>query len=415
MFRRVFWTMVVVVLVIAAAGPSAVAEDLGFFEDDPNFARLRPDPTGLVTHVATTDYDLDGDLDLFATFGNADGDQNKRNLVLQNTGTALRRARAFARVARGDFTHVAIADLDGDGRDDAYLSVTLAPARVLLFDPDRGLWVDHSNTGIPDGQPDDVTIASEVFDVDGDGDLDVMSAVEDPFVGPGAQNRLYLNDGSATFTDVTSTHMPAILDDSAALAVADFDSDNDLDVITINAGADFYLENDGTGHFTDQTASHLPAQPADRDSGRDAVVGDFDDDGDLDVIIAISREDEGPVLWLNDGQGQFTDATDGRIPLASLATQALAACDLEGDGDLDLVLANSGAVLNPPTDHFFEGAPERILVNDGTATFTDMSDHIPQIDDGSQSVACADLTGDGRPDIVVGNGKDEPMKVYVQG
>lgn len=417
MYRRSVFAFVLAGLVVVTAGPAIASHDptMGVFVDESSRATFNPDPEALVTHVAPLDHDLDGDTDLFITIGNANGVQDKRNSFLLNDGLgSLRRARAVAREVLSDYTHVAFGDLNGDARADAILSVNLAPERLLLFDPARNRWVDRTNRRIPANQPDDVTISSELFDADGDGDLDVVTAVEDPFVLPGAQNRLWLNDGAATFTDVTATHMPAILDDSAAFAIGDFDSDGDLDVITVNAEADFYLENDGTGHFTDQTAGHLPPQPTNRNSGRDAVVADFDADGDLDVVFAISRSDEGPVLWLNDGAGIFTDATTGRIPVATLSTQAVAACDLEGDGDLDLVLANSGAVLIPPTDHLFAGAPERILVNNGAATFSDASDHIPQNLDGSQTVACADFTGDGRLDIVVGNGKAEELKVYVQ-
>lgn len=386
---------------------------LGDFIDDCCIAEFVPNAEALVTHIAPIDYGSDSDMDLFITLGNANGDQTLRNKFLENDGENLNDVAAFSRVDPGDFSHVVLGDLNGDGLDDAILSVTLAPARLQEFRSDLRVWVDVTAGHIPDGQPDDVTIASELLDCDLDGDLDIMTAVEDPFLPGGAQNRLYLNNGAAEFTDVTATNMPVILDDSAALAVGDFDSDGDPDVINVNAEADFYLQNDGSCGFSDESDTHLPAQPTNQDSGRDAAVEDFDGDGDLDIALAISRTDSGPVLWLNDGNGVFTDATD-RIPLAALASQAIAACDLEGDGDLDLVVANSGAVLNPPTDHLFAGAPERILINDGNASFTDESDHIPQVNDGSQSVACVDVTGDGRMDIVVGNGKGESLKVYVQ-
>jgi hypothetical protein len=388
---------------------------MGVFVDESFRVPFTPDPAALVTHIAAIDYDLDGDVDLFVTRGNLNGTQDKTNLVFQNNGTGtFVRANVVARV-QADYTHAAFGDLNGDARLDAILSTNVASERLILFNPLRGKWADRTSRRMPANQPADVTISSEVFDADGDGDLDVLTAVEDPFIPPGAQNRLYLNDGRAFFTDVTATHLPAILDDSSAFAIGDFDADGDADAITVNVGPFVFLENDGTGHFTDQSAGHLPAQPANRDSGRDAAVRDYDGDGDLDVVFAISRADEGPVLWLNDGAAHFIDATTALIPVASQSTQAVAACDLEGDGDDDLVLANSGPVLFPPTDHKFAGAPERILVNTGIGAFTDeTAAHIPQNVDGSQTVACADLTGDGRADFVVGNGKGEPLKVYVQ-
>jgi hypothetical protein len=267
---------------------------------------------------------------------------------------------------------------------------------------------------MPPGQPADVTIESDLFDADGDGDLDIITANEDPFVNPGAQNRLYLNNGRGRFTDATA-NLPVILDDTSAFAIADFDRDGDNDVISVNDGPFFYLENDGTGEFTDDTANHLPLQPTNRDSGRDAVVHDFDGDGDLDVMFAISRADFGPLLWLNDGAGVFTDVSTTNVPLANLSAQDLEACDIDGDGDMDVIEANTGRILSPPANHLFEGARERILVNDGAGTFADVSaGHIPSLLDSSFAVACGDITGDGLNDLIVANGKGEPMRVFVQ-
>lgn len=411
----VVFALVGIVLTIAGSAVASHNPAMGNFVDESSRVPFTPNPDALVTHIAPINHDLDGDIDLFVTVGNLNGTQSQANLVFQNRGTGnFRSINPISRAALSDYTHVVFGDLNGDTRADAILSTNLAAERLLIFDPSRSRWIDRTARQLPGNQPADVTISSELFDADRDGDLDVITAVEDPFILPGAQNRLYLNNGTATFTDVTATHIPAILDDSSAFAIGDFDADGDVDAITVNNGPFVYLENDGTGHFTNQTATHLPPQPLNRDSGRDAVVADFDADGDLDVVFAISRSDEGPVLWLNLGLGVFIDATDGRIPVAVLSSQAVAACDLEGDGDLDLVLANSGPALIPPTDHRFAGAPERILVNDGTATFTDVSDHIPQNLDGSQTVACTDITGDGRLDIIVGNGKGEALKVYVQ-
>jgi hypothetical protein len=285
---------------------------------------------------------------------------------------------------------------------------------LWIWNSVRGRFQDRSR-GLPPSQPADVTIESRFFDADADGDLDIITAVEDPFVAPGAQNRLYLNNGAGRFVDVTDTHMPAILADASAIGIGDFDGDGDLDAISINAGQDLYLQNDGTGHFSDQTASHLPVEPGNADSGRDVVEADFDSDGDLDLFLAISRQDRGPALWLNDGAGHFTDASAIRLPIQAMSAQDVEGCDIEGDGDLDIVLSDSGAVLNPPTDHRFLGAVNHVYVNDGTGRFTDVGATVlPPHAESTFSIACGDLDRDGDLDLVAANGKGEPIRVYVQ-
>ncbi|MCI0586491.1 MAG: FG-GAP-like repeat-containing protein, partial [Planctomycetes bacterium] len=106
----------------------------------------------------------------------------------------------------------------------------------------------------------DGTMAVALGDVDGDGDLDA-------FVGNafGQQNRLYLNGGSGVFTDVTATNLPALIDDTGAVALGDVDGDGDLDAFVGNglafggSGQNRLYLNGGTGVFTDVTATNLPA------------------------------------------------------------------------------------------------------------------------------------------------------------
>lgn len=393
-------------------------ESMGAFTDQSSRVPFTPAADTIATDVEMFDLEGDGDLDLFVTRGDLAGGP-RTNLLFTNNGTGVFTAVTFGKAATAaDFSDVELGDVNGDGRRDAFLSVSLGIERLMILNVGKGgrvTFQDRTAAQLPAGQPADVSIETGLFDADGDGDLDAIVANEDPFVVPGTQNRLYLNNGAGTFTDATG-NLPAILDDSSAFAIADFDEDGDRDVITVNNGPFFYLQNDGTGRFTNQSATHLPVQPANRDSGRDAVVADLDSDGDLDVIFAISRSDQGPLLWLNNGAGVFTDVSATHVPLAVLASQDVEGCDLEGDGDLDIIEANTGAVIPPPTDHRFVGAQDRILVNDGTGHFTDQTAlHLPPVIDSSFSVACGDITGDGRADLVVVNGKSEPIRVYIQG
>jgi len=119
-------------------------------------------------------------------------------------------------------------------------------------------------------------------DVDGDGDLDLV-------LGNGGQNRLYLNDGPGTFTDATASHMPVDNSYTYSVALGDLDGDGDLDMVLGNFSylAPIYQQNrlylnNGTGTFSDATASRMPV---DRDYTNSVTLGDVDDDGALDMVI----------------------------------------------------------------------------------------------------------------------------------
>jgi hypothetical protein len=95
-----------------------------------------------------------------------------------------------------------------------------------------------------------------------------------------------LNDGAGSFTDVSATHLPALLGDTAALALGDVDEDGDLDALLGSSGVqngtgvnNHLLLNDGTGIFTDTAG--LPALLEDT---RAVALGDLDGDGDVDAF-----------------------------------------------------------------------------------------------------------------------------------
>jgi hypothetical protein len=388
--------------------------DPDVFVDESFRAVFTPDAGTLATDAELVDPDGDGDLDLIVARGGLDGVQDSTMLGLVNDGSGVLGTSRLAPTLLGDYTDIEFGDVDGDGLLDAVVSVSLGVERLWVWNATRGRFQDRTRR-MPSGQPADVTIEARLFDADGDLDLDIVTAVEDPFTAPGAQNRLYLNNGSGRFTDVTATHLPAILDDSSAIGIGDFDADGDLDAVSVNAGQDVYLDNDGTGVFTELTATNLPVEPANADSGRDVVEADVDADGDLDLFIAVSRQDRGPALWLNDGTGRFTDASASNLSTEPMSAQDVEGCDIEGDGDLDIVLSDSGAVLNPPQDHLFVGAPNHIYVNDGLGHFTDVSASVlPQDAESTFSMACGDIDGDSDMDLVAANGKGEPLRVYVQ-
>ncbi len=237
----------------------------------------------------------------------------------------------------------------------------------------------------------DRTGALGVADLDRDGDLDVVV---------GNQNRerarLHLNNGDGIFTDVTATHMPPNANETVALGLGDVDGDGDLDLVLGNfSDQDRLLLNDGAARFTDVTATQWPSNP---NGAREVLFGDADGDGDLDVVLPTSTGNKQTRLYLNDGFGFYVDATAGRMPVDS-GFQAGAIGDVDGDGDLDVVLGDFDQ------DHLY--------VNDGFGFFTDVTGtHLPVESRQAAVMELADLDGDLDLDLVVGNYRD-PNSLYL--
>jgi hypothetical protein len=217
-------------------------------------------------------------------------------------------------------------------------------------------------------------------DIDGDGDLDLIIAHEY------RPNILLVNDGTGRFSNESHVRIPQFNRDSEDVAAGDFDQDGDMDIVIANEDNqvnELYFNN-GEGIFTDRT----PLLPVTGVSNA-VIVSDINKDGAPDLLFGDTGQTK---ILINRGDGTFVNETEGRLPALTDITQDLELGDVDGDGDLDLLVANEG--------------DNRLLINDGTGRFESEGRlRLPgrEIGEETREADFGDVDGDGDLDIYFAN------------
>ena len=274
----------------------------------------------------------------------------------------------------------AVVDIDDDGDLDLILAMEFE-ANKLLINQGDGKLVDESAIRFPKDRHDSEDLA--VADFDGDGKFDIVFVSEDDQV-----NEFYRNRGDATFTAVKNAF--PVKGTTNAVEATDLNGDGHWDLILGNAGQNVILINDGKGQFVDETAQRYDENTF---TTQDIELGDVDGDGDLDIIEGNETYNR---LMINDGLGYFINESSSRLPRINDQTREADFGDIDGDGDLDLFFSNVdfGGFGNPQN---------RLLLNDGTGRYTEATDRLPQSDFRTVDTDFVDLNRDGIMDLLVGN------------
>ncbi len=366
----------------AQEAPDTTVEHAGF-----SFTAVQPELFGAAGGQpnAWVDFDGDGDLDLNVGF------RDRPNRLYRNdAGTFIDVASEVGLDVAEDTRALAWGDYDGDGDLDVYVGFPVAVEQPdRLYRNDDGMFVNvAADVGL---LIEGTTRQTSWVDIDGDQDLDLFVALRD------RPNRLFRNDDGA-FTDITDDAGVGDPRKTVGVVWFDYDVDGDLDLFVSNQNGDqdALFRNDG-GTFTDVAAAlgmDWPDRPDDI-GGVGPAVTDYDNDGDLDLFTANYGPD---VLWRNNGDGTFTDATGGEPLGADIHSTTAAWGDADNDGQEDLFVA---AFLGSVPE-----APDHVFRNEGGA-FVDATPDALIRKGASHGVRWADYDGDGDLDLALANNNAE--------
>jgi len=319
------------------------------------------------------------------------------------------------------------ADLNGDQRLDIIthlspgLRSTAPPSPIqILFNTGEGGLVDCTEELVVGDTPTMEFVRNIlVDDFNGDGKMDIFFSntgkeYQDPF--PCEQNRLLLSDSEGKLRDVTSTHLPQLVDFSHGSSAADVDLDGDIDIFVANLGCvstigSYLMKNNGSGQFTIVAGGEpfVHAYFSYQGPTWSAFV-DFDKDGDPDLFAAtatlLSESNEEQfvnVVLVNDGLGNFDIKQSVLLPPPVSqcpgedylnGAQDISVDDINHDGWSDIVLYYAACdspivqlLINSKAGGFNDETEQRIPSHE-TASF------------GNPRFMVADVDGNRSPDII---------------
>jgi len=325
-------------LLLASAAALGLAPALLAQQFTYNAAAIPAGPNIWTDGVAIADVNGDGANDLiFADGGNyATGTAVVQRLYTNNGAGLFANSSASLNVANFGARMVIAEDFDNDGDldllyapDSVYPNPNKKP--VLLLNNGAGTFV-NSPANLPNVNLSSFCVCAG--DVDNDGDLDAVFTDGATFNGSNAQAHLFLNDGAAVFVDATHGRLPTDAFSQQDVTLLDIDKDFDIDIAINGKGPTHVYLNDGTGHYTMSAMANAVG------SGMTYEIdwGDLDGDGDFDAAVqSITSANEG---WArNDGTGTPMVETTftGNV---NNDDNEMALLDYDNDGDLDVIVAS---------------------------------------------------------------------------
>ncbi len=344
---------------------------------DLNLAEIQKETAaGTVTAVFDlADYDNDGDVDIYLSRFQNNPPQNTIYLLENEGGSFQNSVKGSGLIHPGQDLDAQFADYDNDGYMDLYLAN--AETNILYHNNQQGAFANLSlNAGIQDTANGNRALFGD-YDLDGDLDL---------FIANPGRNSLYRNNLDGTFTELSEKMgVAGNAETSSDVEFGDFDEDGDLDLVVTNRNSMPRLyTNLRQSYFEDVSAKAGLADIGENFTS--AAAGDYDNDGFLDLFMT-SEDGENHLLLQNDQTGRFTPLHDQEKLFAALE-------GIRGNDALFFDCNNDGFL-----DMLFAGEKLLLFVNDGTGTFTLADKIFPEQMNEVSRIHTADYDRDGDEDI----------------
>ena len=237
------------------------------------------------------------------------------------------------------------ADVNGDGREDFFIAGAKSDSGKLFLQNAAGQFIRAKQSAFDKANPAD-EIGVCFFDADGDNDIDLLVVYGGNEDLPASSNLhpiLYLNDGKGNYS-TSSQNLPGITTNASCVRAADVDGDGDMDLFIGGrsiSGAyglnpkSFILVNNGKGQFEELTDQIAPGL---KEIGMvtDAIWQDVNNDHRMDLIIV--GEWMPLTIFYNDGK----KLAKNEVAFSNGFWNCIKAADVDGDGDMDLLLGNLG-------------------------------------------------------------------------
>ena len=388
--------------------------------------------------VALFDFDNDADLDLYLVNGSdlpgMTSSIPPTNCLYRNDGGTFTDITTEASVGdTGYGLGCCVGDYNNDGFTDLY--VTNYGPNVLYRNNGDGTFTDVADiAGVDGGQ---FSSGCAFVDVDADGYLDlyVVNYVEfDPDTNPectrqgvrtyctpealpGVADVFYRNNGDGTFTNVSEkVGVGTARGKGLGVVCGDVDNDGDVDIFVANDTTPNFLylnERNGVEMIEDALFAGVALSEEGRAySGMGANLGDFNNDGYLDIVIT-NFQDQTNSLYHNEESGFFTEMSFAKgigersLPYLAWGVDFI---DFNNDGWLDLFIANGHLDDNiaeiDPIGMYAQ--PNQLFMNDRGIRFSESTDAAVAQQKVSRGTAFGDIDSDGDIDIVISNLKDTP-------
>ena len=349
------------------------------------------------------DYDNDGLLDLYLShFGLHSGGEyvGSPNQLLRNLGGGqFEDVSTEISGVGSDLSHHSVwADIDNDGLPDLYVGQSSnygQDQNYLLHHDSEGVFSDITN-GNPLAMYWLLPRGVSWQDVNNDGFVDLYVSNSG---GDNWKKRLMINQGDGTFVLDVDGGLECAWREGRGVAWSDYNNDGLPDVYVV-AGAEDHSDawnrtnvlyiNNGDGTWSNVA---IPAGVADEGHGRGVAWGDINNDGFMDLLVGNQVGSDHPgnnKLYLNDGDGTFTDISESSGTSENVRTRCVSMADYDNDGFLDLYTVSFGSV----------GPPNRLYHNNGDLTFTDVADGtVVEAQVNGDSASWADYDNDGWIDL----------------